>query len=182
MDDWFDRHIDVESKTLFLGHKGADDDINQDSVALAIKGIHILDKVKPSSDLTVMLSCRGGDVEDGLALYSALRDCQSWVHIHVFGVAESMGSAIVQAGDKRTMADTAHMMLHLGSEAHTGHVEDVKRAIAHNMWLEDQLTDLYMKRIREVKPKISKSSFIKHIQFDRYFYKQDCIEWGLIDA
>jgi ATP-dependent protease ClpP protease subunit len=62
--------------------------------------------------LSVRINSPGGDVFDGLAIYSLLRDYKGGVDIIVDGLAASIASVIAMAGDTLSMYDTAMLMIH----------------------------------------------------------------------
>jgi ATP-dependent Clp endopeptidase proteolytic subunit ClpP len=70
-----------------------------------------LKNVKADS-LTVSMNTPGGDVFDGLAIYNALLDHPANITVRVDGLAASIGSIIMLAGDKITMAESAFVMIH----------------------------------------------------------------------
>lgn len=65
-----------------------------------------------SPTIRVEINSPGGDVFDGIALYNALRAHPSHITTRVTGVAASIASVIVQAGDRRIMLGGAQMMIH----------------------------------------------------------------------
>jgi len=54
----------------------------------------------------------GGDVDDGTAIYNALKEHPATVNVIVDSLAASIASVIAQAGDKRMMAAGSTMMIH----------------------------------------------------------------------
>jgi len=74
-----------------------------------------LDAVKNLGDvdtIQLVINSDGGLVNDGLAIYHALRTHKAKVHVEIVGVAASMASAIAMAGDKISMAEDGLFMLH----------------------------------------------------------------------
>ena len=58
------------------------------------------------------MHCYGGSVYEGIAIRGVLKNSGLFIHIHVSGVAASMGSAILQGADKRTAHKFARIMIH----------------------------------------------------------------------
>ncbi|HYE40088.1 MAG TPA: ClpP-like prohead protease/major capsid protein fusion protein [Ramlibacter sp.] len=71
-----------------------------------------LQQVPAQDDLVVRINSFGGSVPDGLAIFNALKRHQGHVTTRVEGVAFSIASLILQAGDTREMAANALVMLH----------------------------------------------------------------------
>lgn len=63
-------------------------------------------------EIEVQINSPGGDVFDGIAIYNALRSHPARVTTRVDGIAASIASVIVQAGDQRTMLSGSQMMVH----------------------------------------------------------------------
>jgi ATP-dependent protease ClpP protease subunit len=56
----------------------------------------------------------GGQIYDGLAIYTALLDHEAHITVKVDGIAASAASFIAQAGDRVVMAANAELMIHDG--------------------------------------------------------------------
>jgi ATP-dependent Clp protease protease subunit len=63
----------------------------------------------------VIINSGGGSWYDAMAIYDAIRDCETIVSCEVIGHAMSAAAVIVQACDKRMMHANALMMIHDGS-------------------------------------------------------------------
>lgn len=62
--------------------------------------------------ILVRLNSPGGDVFDGLAIFNALVAHPAEVQVHIDGLAASMASVIMLAGDTVTAAESAFVMIH----------------------------------------------------------------------
>ena len=51
--------------------------------------------------ITVLINSVGGSVFQGYAIYDLLKNCGVTIHTHVEGLAASMASVIMMAGEKR---------------------------------------------------------------------------------
>lgn len=54
----------------------------------------------------------GGDVFEGMAIYNLLKNHPATIHVHIDGLAASMGSVIAMAGDVIHIPENAMMMIH----------------------------------------------------------------------
>jgi ATP-dependent protease ClpP protease subunit len=77
----------------------------------AIDVIAELDRVT-APQIRVEINSPGGDVFDGIAIYNALRSHPATVTTQVDGLAASIASVIVQAGDTRTVQPAGQLMIH----------------------------------------------------------------------
>ena len=89
-------------------------EIDEDRARDFIKGIRTLDYVS-DKEIRVLINTPGGDVTQGLAIYDAIRECNSRVITHAVGPCWSMGAVILQAGDYRLMSQNATIMIHVGT-------------------------------------------------------------------
>lgn len=77
-------------------------------------------------EILVMINSPGGDVFDGIAIYNALRAHPAKVTTRVDGIAASIASVIVQAGDHRIMLSGAQTMIHKAWGLAIGNSEDMR--------------------------------------------------------
>ena len=89
----------------------------------------------------------GGNITDGIAIYNALRGHKAKVHVYVNGIAGSIASIIILAGDKIYIPENAGIFLHLPMYAEMDYPnrEDMKEAIEILGNFERVLTKTYMK-------------------------------------
>lgn len=73
----------------------------------------------------------GGDVVSGLSIVSAIRSMKAYIHVHIDGIAASMGAVIAIAGDRVSMADYAKLMIHnpYPSDPDTGMNDKLRKAL-----------------------------------------------------
>jgi ATP-dependent Clp protease protease subunit len=166
--------IDIRGRIIYL-----QGDVDKAVIHSRIKLLNYLDKT--TGDITVVLDTEGGDVNLGFSFYDELRDCRNEVTIRVSGVAMSMGSIILQSGDKRTITKNSKIMIHRGEMAVEGHFTDVQRAVADNKDMDDRCVNIYLEKIKESKPKFSRSQVQKMMDFDTYISAQRALELGLVD-
>lgn len=71
-----------------------------------------LDELGDVSQINVHINSYGGEVAEGLAIYSALRRHKARVRTTCDGFACSIASVIFMAGDERLMSDVSLLMIH----------------------------------------------------------------------
>lgn len=77
--------------------------------------------------LNVRVNSPGGDVFDGLAIYNTLKRHPANVIMDIDGMALSIASVIVMAGDQINMAQNAMMMIHDPWTISAGTAEDFRK-------------------------------------------------------
>lgn len=80
------------------------------------------------AQLNVRINSFGGDVDDGYAIYNALRRHPAKKVVTVDGVAMSAASLIAMAGDEVLMPETSVMMIHAPASMAFGNAEDMRQA------------------------------------------------------
>jgi ATP-dependent protease ClpP protease subunit len=137
--------IHITSKTMFIRSIYDDPDYGESGVDSylsdrAIKNLSILDRINTDIPITIILNTPGGCWYHGMAIYDAIKECESPVHIIGRGQVMSMGSILMQAGSFRMMSKHAKMMIHDGTSGGYG---ESKNTIA---WAEEEkkiLKDMY---------------------------------------
>lgn len=74
-----------------------------------VKDLRALGEVKA---IDLRINSEGGSVFDAAAIYNALKENSAEVRAHVDGMALSAASVVLQAGDRRIMAENAMVMIH----------------------------------------------------------------------
>lgn len=173
LSDWFEYGIDLGSRTLWLGG-----DIDGDSAALTLKGLHILDRTE--GGISIKLSSWGGEWSEGMAIFDAIRTCRNEITVTVFGMAGSMGGIILQAADIRRMTPNSVLMIHYGDESLSDHALNITRQAAWNEKLCREMEELFLSRIREKTP-MTLGAFRKKFSFDVFLTPSEALDLGLAD-
>jgi len=82
-----------------------------------------------SPNITIRINSIGGSVIDGIAIYNAIKRHPSEITTVNDGVAASIASVILMAGDKVQMADNAQVMIHAPMTYAGGNEQDFEQAI-----------------------------------------------------
>lgn len=156
---------------------------NVDSVHVneLIKQIMYLDSVSDNEEITLYINSPGGSVQDGLALYDALRLVKAPIRTVTTGMAASMGAILFLAGDKREMLPHSKLMIHDPSFSSLD-VSGKKSAEVQHL-----LDDL--NKCRELTASIIAKRSNKSIEEvyeatknDTFYTAEEALEWGLATA
>lgn len=169
---FFEHGIELSTKTIYLGY-GNDPqiDLDQQVTANVLKGLHILSSIKPDEPIRLMVNNQGGDTQHGLAIYDAIRNVSSPVHISVYGHCYSIAAWILQAGDVRRMSAHSSLMIHHGNGNKT----------TFDREMDDKCVDILLDRIREKHPEYTRQKLDKLLLKDSYMWPEQALELGLID-
>ncbi len=169
-----DHGIDTRSRIVYC-----DDDIEEELRKKVVRGLKLLDRT--DGPIRVVLTSCGGSVDDGMAIYGAIKNCRNEVTIEIQGIAASMGSIIAMAGDYIEMSASAKIMIHYGSISLEDHHLNAKMTMADNDRHNEWMVDMFLKKIKQKKPRYTKKKFEENITFDKYIYADEALKLGLID-
>lgn len=98
-----------------------DSDVSAYLLSKQIEGIS-------ADQIDVYISSYGGEVSEGLAIYTALKRHNAKVVTHCDGFACSIASVIFMAGDERVMSDASLLMIHNAWSSTCGNAEKLRKA------------------------------------------------------
>jgi ATP-dependent protease ClpP protease subunit len=137
--DWYRIEAKADAATVWLfdeiGYFGV---TAQDFVAELVQ----LDAKR----ITLHINSPGGDVFDGVAIHSSLRQHPAAVDVVVDGLAASAASFIAMAGDTITMARNAMLMIHDGLCVTIGNAADHAKTVDLLDKASDNMADIYAQR------------------------------------
>lgn len=166
--------VDIRKRLLYL-----QGDVDHAVIHKFIRILKYLDKTQ--GEILIILDSDGGDVNLGLAAYDTIKNCVNEVEIRVEGVAMSMGSIILQAGDKRTMTKHSRLMIHRGSTEMAGNLPDVERAMKETKQLDKLCCDIYFDKMTDKDPNFKRSKLEKMMDYDTYISSEEALELGFVD-
>jgi len=117
VDHFFDYNLHLESRTIYVSGE-----IDYDTVNPALKGLHLITQDNKERSAAVVMTTEGGSWNVGIALYDAIKSRPFHVDVIAMGQCMSMGSIILQAGDKRILHKHTTIMIHDGTEEFGGNV------------------------------------------------------------
>ncbi len=170
--DW---GLHLSTRTIMLTGE-----VDEDLADQTIKCLHILDSIN-NTPITIILNSEGGDNYHGMAIYDAIRRCKSFVKILGTGYVMSMGSVIMQAGDRRIMSPHSKMMIHYGEWGMDDHPKIAKQWINEEDRFSKTMEDIYLAKIKEVHSRYTRNKLQKLLNFDTILTASEAQELGLID-
>ncbi len=130
-----------------------------------------------AKDITVRMNTPGGDVYDGIAIHSVLKNHPANVTVKVEGLAASIGSVIAMAGDKIIMSKYATMMIHDAMGAVFGNAEDHTTASEVLNKISTTLAQIYADRAGG-----DVEEWRAMMLAETWFDSKEAVEFGLADA
>lgn len=113
-----------------------------------VKNLRLLDQ-QGHKPITICMQSRGGDWNDGMAIYDAIVACKSPTTIIAYAHARSMTSIILQAANKRILAPNCDVVIHYGWLAYSeDRTTPIMSQIDHEKRLMERMLKIYAKRCK----------------------------------
>ncbi|MGL4952183.1 MAG: ATP-dependent Clp endopeptidase proteolytic subunit ClpP [Culicoidibacterales bacterium] len=130
----------------------------------------------PKKPIHLYINSPGGSVTAGLAIYDTMKYIQPEVHTICLGIAASMGSFLLAAGDKRFALPNAEVMIHQPLGGASGQASDVFIAAEHLLKTRTKLNKMLASATGKSLEQIA-------IDTDRdyWFDAEEAKAYGLID-
>ncbi len=176
-----ERQYDIYSRLLidrivFLGTQ-----VNDTVANLIIAQMLFLEQSDPEAPIHFYINSPGGSVYAGLGIYDIMQHITCPVHTYCVGLAASMGSLLLTAGEKGCRHSLPHsrIMIHQPLGGAQGQCSDIQIQAEEIQDLKNQLNAIYVKHssVGMTLDKIEKET-----DRDNYLSPTQAIELGLIDA
>jgi ATP-dependent Clp protease protease subunit len=176
-----ERQYDIYSRLLidrivFLGTQ-----VNDTVANLLIAQMLFLEQSDPEAPIHFYINSPGGSVYAGLGIYDIMQHISCPVHTYCVGLAASMGSLLLTAGEKGCRHSLPHsrIMIHQPLGGAQGQCSDIQIQAEEIQDLKNQLNGIYVKHssVGMTLDKIEKET-----DRDNYLSPQQAIELGLIDT
>ena len=137
-----------------------------------------LESENPKKDIAMYINSPGGIVTSGLAIYDTMQYIKSPVTTVCMGMAASMGSFLLTAGEKgqRVALPNARIMVHQPSGGFRGQASDIERHAEDIIKTKRQLNELYAKHTGQPIEVIERT-----LDRDYFMSSEEAKAFGLID-
>lgn len=160
-------------RIIFLG-TAIDDDVANIIQAQLL----FLESVDSTSDIQIYLNTPGGYVNAGLGIYDTMQYIKPDVATICTGLAASMGSVLLCAGQKgkRTALEHSRVMIHQPLGGAQGQASDIEIAAREILKTKQELYSIIAKHTGKSIKKIEKDG-----DRDYWLTAQEALEYGIID-
>jgi ATP-dependent Clp protease protease subunit len=146
--------------------------------ALICAQLLYLEADNPKKELFLYINSPGGHVHSGLAIYDTMQYVKCPVSTLCMGMAASMGSFLLMAGEPgaRIALPNARIMLHQPSGGFQGQASDVERHAEDIVRTKRHLNELYAKHCGRTYEEVERT-----LDRDHFMSAEEAKEWGIVD-
>ncbi len=137
-----------------------------------------LESVDPKRDVQLFINSPGGSVIAGMGMYDTMQYVTPDVATICTGLAASMGSLLLTAGEKgkRSILPHARVMIHQPSGGMQGQFSDMEINYRLISQLREELYNIYVKHTGKDFDQVAKDS-----DRDNWMTATEAVEYGLVD-
>jgi ATP-dependent Clp protease protease subunit len=146
--------------------------------ALICAQLLFLESENPKKEIAMYINSPGGVVTSGLAIYDTMQYIRSPVSTVCMGMAASMGSFLLMAGEKgsRVALPNARIMVHQPSGGFSGQASDIERHAQDIIKTKRRLNEIYAKHTGQPIEEVERV-----LDRDHFMTADEAKDWGLID-
>ena len=130
------------------------------------------------TEINVFINSYGGDVKEGLGIYSLLARSEAKVTAYIDGFACSIASVIAMAADKVIMNPTSLMMIHRAWTVAAGNAEELRKMADDLEVIDKSIESAYMNKAGE---KMDRDTLVELLAAETWLTADKCVEYGLCD-
>ena len=163
----------LKERIIFLGGP-----VNDEVANVIIAQLLFLESQDSGKDIQFYINSPGGSVSAGLAVYDTMRYVKCDVSTICVGMAASMGSFLVAAGEKgkRFMLPNAEIMIHQVMGEVGGQATDIEISAKHILKLKERMTKLFAFHTSQSYAKVEKDT-----ERDFFMSPEEAKAYGIID-
>ena len=152
--------------------------VNDHMASLISAQLLFLESENPEKEIFLYINSPGGVVSDGLAIYDTMQFIQSPVSTLCFGLAASMGSFLLAAGEKgkRFALPNSRIMVHQPSAGFRGQATDIEIHAKEILDQKANLNQFYANHTGQPVEKIEEA-----LERDNFMSPDDAKKFGIID-
>ena len=151
----------------------------QDYVStLIVAQLLFLEAENPKKEISFYINSPGGVVTSGLAIYDTMRYIRPPVSTMCVGMAASMGSLLLCAGQKdlRFSLPNSRVMVHQPSGGFQGQASDIERHAQDIIKMKRRLNEIYVEHTGQPYEVIERT-----LDRDHFMTPDEAVEFGIID-
>ena len=146
--------------------------------ALICAQLLYLEAENPKKEIQMYINSPGGIVTSGLAIYDTMQYIKSPVITLCLGMAASMGSFLLMAGEKgqRIALPNSRIMVHQPSGGYSGKAQDIRRHAEDIIKTKRRLNEIYAKHTGQPIEVVEET-----LDRDHFMTAEEARDWGIVD-
>jgi ATP-dependent Clp protease protease subunit len=146
--------------------------------ALITAQLLFLESENPKKEIAMYINSPGGMVTSGLAIYDTMQYIRSPVSTVCMGLAASMGSLLLAAGEagQRISLPNARIMVHQPSGGFRGQASDIERHAEDIVKTKRRLNEIYVHHCGRTYDEV-----VNTLDRDHFMDADEAKTWGIVD-
>ena len=163
----------LRERIIFL-NGGVDDGMS----SLVCAQLLFLEAENPKKQIDLYINSPGGSVTASMAIYDTMQYIRSPVSTVCMGMAASMGSFLLMAGEPglRIALPNASVILHQPSGGFSGQASDIERHAEDIVKTKRTMTELYAKHCGRTYEEVERT-----LDRDFFMNAEEAKAWGIVD-
>ncbi|MEM1379746.1 MAG: ATP-dependent Clp protease proteolytic subunit [Pseudomonadota bacterium] len=173
-----ERSFDIYSRLLKERIVFLSGPVHDQVSTLLVAQLLFLEADNPKKDIAFYINSPGGQVTSGLAIYDTMRYVRPAVSTICIGMAASMGSLLLAAGqkDQRFSLPNSRIMVHQPSAGFQGQASDIERHAKDILETKRRLNEIYVEHTGQDYETIERT-----LDRDHFMTPVEAQDFGLID-
>jgi ATP-dependent Clp protease, protease subunit len=163
----------LKERIIFLGTP-----IDSEVANVIVAQLLLLESQSSEQPINMFINCPGGEVYSGLAIYDTMQYIKAPVHTNCVGIAMSMGSLILTAGETghRVALPHSRIMIHAGSAGFRGATPDLEIQAREVLALRDLIESIYERHTGHQRDQLRRD-----MERDNFMDPDEAVRYHLID-
>ena len=173
-----ERAVDIFSRLLRERVVFLNGPVEDGMSALICAQLLYLESENPKKQIDMYINSPGGIVTSGMAIYDTMQYIRSPVSTVCMGMAASMGSFLLMAGEPglRIALPNARIMVHQPSGGFQGKASDIERHAEDIVKTKRRLNELYAKHCKRTYEEVERT-----LDRDHFMSAEEAKAWGIVD-
>jgi ATP-dependent Clp protease protease subunit len=163
----------LRERIIFLGTP-----INDQVSNLIVAQLLFLEREDPDKDISLYINSPGGVISSGLAIYDTMQLIKPDVSTICVGLAASMGTVLLCAGEKgkRYALPNSTIHMHQPMGGAQGQASDIEIAAREILRMQDMLRTIIAEHTGQAYDQVAKDT-----DRDNYFNPEQAMKYGIVD-
>lgn len=130
------------------------------------------------SSIDLHINSNGGDVFDGQAIHTLIKNHKGFVTAYIDGLAASIATVIAMGADKVIMPKNAMMMIHNAWTGLYGNANDLRKMADDLDHINDTIVNTYLVKVKD---KTDEATIRDLMDKESWLNAEECLSLGLCD-